>query len=204
MKILVTGFDPFGGEKINPAYEVVKRLKDNIGGAEVIKLQIPTAFNKSAEKTIEKIEEVNPDFVLNIGQAGGRSDITVERIAINIDDARIPDNLNQQPVDVKIDETGENAYFATIPVKEIVNSINSKNIPASVSNSAGTYVCNHTMYSILNYANKNKLSIKSGFIHIPFLFEQVLDKRNTPAMDLDTMITAIETAIEVIVSQKRD
>ncbi|OOM79758.1 pyrrolidone-carboxylate peptidase [Clostridium puniceum] len=203
MKILVTGFDPFGGESINPAYEVVKRLKDNIAGAEIIKLQIPTAFNKSTEIIVKNIEEINPDYVLSIGQAGGRFDITVERIAINIDDARIPDNLNQQPIDKKIDENGESAYFATIPVKEIVNSINSKNIPASISNSAGTYVCNHVMYSILNYAHKNDLNIQSGFIHIPFLFEQVMNKKNTPAMDLDSMITAIETAIEVIIFQKK-
>lgn len=203
MKILVTGFDPFGGESINPAYEVVKRLKDNIAGAEVIKLQIPTAFNKSTEMIIKKVEEINPDCVLSIGQAGGRYDITIERIAINIDDARIPDNLNQQPIDKKIDENGETAYFATIPVKEIVSSISSKNIPASISNSAGTYVCNHVMYSILNYARKNNLNIQSGFIHIPFLFEQVMDKKNTPAMDLNSMVTGIETAIEVIVSNKK-
>lgn len=202
MKILVTGFEPFGGEKINPAYEVVKRLKENIGGAQVVKLEIPTVFNKSVEMTVKKIEEINPDFVLSIGQAGGRFDVTVERIAINIDDARIPDNLHQQPIDTKIDATGENAYFASIPVKDIVNSILSKNIPASVSNSAGTYVCNHLMYGVLNYIHKNNLNIQSGFIHIPFLFEQVIDKKNTPAMNLEYMITAIETAIEVIISKK--
>lgn len=202
MKILVTGFDPFGGENINPAYEVVKKLSENIGGAEVIKLQIPTAFNKSLENTIEKIKEVNPDFVLNIGQAGGRFDITVERVAININDARIPDNLNQQPVDVKIDESGENAYFATIPIKSIVEMIKSKNIPASISNSAGTYVCNNVMYGVLNYIHKNNLNIQAGFIHIPFLFQQIIDKKNSPAMDLHTMVIAIETAIEAIVAQK--
>ena len=203
MKILVTGFEPFGGETINPAYEVVKRLKDNIGGAEVIKLEVPTAFNKSIETAVEKMKQINPDFVLNIGQAGGRYDISVERVAINISDARIPDNLNQQPVDVKIDEKGENAYFASIPIKDIAEAIKAKNIPASVSDSAGTYVCNHLMYGVLNYINQNNLNTKAGFIHIPYLLQQVINKQHTPAMDLYTMVTAIETAIEVIVAQNK-
>lgn len=204
MKILVTGFDPFGGESINPAYEVVKRIRDSISGAEVVKLQIPTAFNESIKKTADKIKEINPDFVLNIGQAGGRSGITVERVAININDARIPDNLNQQPVDTKIDEAGENAYFASIPIKAIVQAIRHKKIPAAVSDSAGTYVCNHIMYGVLNYIHKNNLNIKAGFIHIPYLFQQVIDKPNTPAMDIETMVEAIETAIEVIVTKDKD
>lgn len=204
MKILITGFNPFGGESINPAYEVVKRLRENIAGAEVIKLQVPTAFNACVQHTIEKINEINPDFVLNIGQAGGRYAVSVERVAINIDDARIPDNLKQQPIDTKIDETGESAYFASIPIKAIVKSIKAKNIPAAVSDSAGTYVCNHLMYGVLNYIHKNNLNIKAGFIHIPFLFQQVTDKPNTPAMDINTMVTAIETAIEVIVTTDKD
>lgn len=204
MKILVTGFDPFGGESINPAFEVIKNLKDKIAGAEVIKLQVPTAFNKSVEKTAEKVAEIKPDFVLNIGQAGGRSDITVERVAININDARIPDNLNQQPIDEVIDAEGEAAYFATIPVKAIVQSIREKNIPASVSNTAGTYVCNHLMYGTLNYIHKNNLNVKAGFIHIPFLFQQVINKPNTAAMELDTMVQAIEAAIETIVTTEND
>lgn len=202
MKILVTSFEPFGGEKINPAHEVVTSLKNNISGAEIVKLQVPTVFNVSLEHTIKKIEEIHPDVVLNIGQAGGRYGISVERIGINVNDARIPDNSNQLPVDEKIDETGENAYFATIPVKSIVKAIKEKNIPVSVSDSAGTYVCNNLMYGVLNYIHKNKLNMKAGFIHIPFLFQQVIEKPNTAAMDLNSMITAIETAIEVIINEK--
>jgi pyroglutamyl-peptidase len=204
MKVLLTGFDPFGGEKINPAFEVVKRVKENIAGAEIIKIQVPTAFNKSIEETVKKIEEIKPDFVLNIGQAGGRSGITVERVGINISDARIPDNLNQQPVDLKIDEDGEIAYFSTIPIKAIVEAIQNKNIPAAVSDSAGTYVCNHLLYGVLNYISKNQLSIKAGFIHIPYLFEQVVKKPNTAAMDIDTMVLAIETALEIICTVNQD
>lgn len=204
MKVLVTGFEPFGGENINPAYEVVRRLKETIAGAEIIKLQVPTAFNESITHTTNKIKEENPDFVLSIGQAGGRFGISVERVAININDARIPDNLNQQPIDTKIDENGENAYFASIPIKTIVQAIKAKYIPASVSDSAGTYVCNHLMYGVLNYIRKNSLNIKAGFIHIPFLFQQVVTKPNIPAMDINTMVAAVETAIEVMVTVSTD
>lgn len=204
MKILVTGFDPFGGEKVNPAFEVIKKLKDNIEEAEIVKLQVPTAFYSSVNKTVEKIEEIKPDAVLMIGQAGGRFDVTVERIAINLDDARIPDNEGNQPIDKLVDEEGLTAYFATLPIKAIVNKIKEKNIPSSVSNSAGTYVCNHLMYGVLNHIYKNKLNIKAGFIHIPFLLEQVLNKPNVPAMTLDCMVTAIESAIEVIARNEEE
>jgi pyroglutamyl-peptidase len=204
MKILVTGFDPFGGEKINPAFEVIKRLRGNIEGAEVVKLEIPTAFYSSTNKIVEKLKEVNPDVVLMIGQAGGRFEVTVERVGVNVDDARIPDNENQQPVDKAIDEDGLPAYFATIPIKAIVQEIKARNIPASVSNTAGTYVCNHIMYGVLNYIYKNKLNIKGGFIHIPYLLEQVITKPNTPAMSLEIMVEAIEIAIEAIVKHDKD
>ncbi len=117
MKILVTGFDPFGGEKINPAIESVKKLPDKILGAEIIKLEIPTVIGKSVDKIREKIKEVNPDVVLSIGQAGGRPDITVERVGINCDDCRIKDNEGNQPIDEKVVEDGPAAYFATVPIK---------------------------------------------------------------------------------------
>lgn len=204
MKVLVTGFEPFGGEVINPSFEVVKKLSEKINGADIIKLQVPTAFNNSITHTIEKIQEENPDFVLSIGQAGGRFGISVERVAININDARIPDNLNNQPIDTKIDETGENAYFASIPIKAIVQGLKANYIPTAVSDSAGTYVCNHLMYGVLNYIHKNNLNIKAGFIHIPYLFQQVTTKPNTPAMDINTMVKAIETAIDVMVATNSD
>lgn len=199
MKILLTGFDPFGGESINPAYEVVKRINDNINGAEIIKLEVPTVFYDSIARTIEKIEEIKPDFVINIGQAGGRSEISIERVAINIDDARIPDNKGQQPIDSPINPTGKSAYFATLPIKAIAQSIRDKKIPANVSDSAGTYVCNHLMYGVLDYIYQKNLPIQAGFIHIPFLMEQVLDKPKTASMDLNTLVIAIETAIQTAV-----
>lgn len=201
MKIIVTGFEPFGGEKVNPSLEVVKKIKDNIAGADVVKVKVPVVFDKAIKVVENAIEKEKPDFVLSIGQAGGRNSITVERIAININDARMNDNEGNCPVDVPIDEKGDAAYFATIPVKEIVKAIRNIKILAAVSNSAGTFVCNNLMYGVLNYISKNKLNIKSGFIHVPYLLEQVTDK-NAPSMSFDIMVRAAQAAIEAIVSHK--
>ena len=161
MKILVTGFDPFGGEPINPAIESVKRLPDNIAGAEIIKLEIPTVRKKS----LEKIEEA-------------------------IDEPIFPD--------------GENAYLVKLPVKAMVQNIQKNNIPASVSYTAGTFVCNHVLYGVLYLIEKKYKGKKSGFIHIPFLPEQVVDKRNTPSMELSTIVKGLTAAIEAIVKNDED
>mgnify|MGYP003106012216 FL=1 len=142
MKVLITGFDPFGGENINPALEAVKKLPDIIEGAEIIKLEIPTVFRKSLEKIEENLIKHKPDIVLSIGQAGGRFGITPERVAINIDDARIEDNEKNQPIDIEIFEDGKNAYFTNLPIKAMVKEMHAAGIPASVSNTAGTFVCN--------------------------------------------------------------
>lgn len=198
MKILVTGFDPFGGEPTNPAIESVKRIDDNIEGAEIIKLEIPTVFHKAADVVEEKIKEVKPDVVLSIGQAGGRYGITVERVAINQDDARIEDNEGNQPIDVKIREDGAPAYFSTLPIKAMVEEIKKEKLPASVSNSAGTFVCNHIMYQDLYLAEKYG-DIKAGFIHVPFLTEQVVDKKDTASMSLEDIVKGLNAAIRAIV-----
>lgn len=204
MKVLITGFDPFGGESINPAWEAVKAMKDNIDGIEIIKLQIPTVFKKSAEKLFAGIEEHKPDAVICIGQAGGRYDMSVERVAINMDDGRIPDNEGYQPIDTPVYEDGENAYFATLPIKGIVEEIKLAKIPASVSNTAGTYVCNHIMYSLLYYISKNNLNIKGGFIHVPYITEQVVDKKNMPYMEVTTITKALECAVQALNKYKVD
>lgn len=199
MKILVTGFDPFGGEKINPAIEAVKLLPNTIKGAEIEKLEIPTVFHKSADVVREKMNEFKPDVVLNIGQAGGRMGLTPERVAINQDDARIPDNEGNQPIDVAIQEDGQPAYFTKLPIKAMVEAMKNAGIPASVSNTAGTFVCNHIMYQTLYLVDKEFPEAKAGFMHIPFMTEQVLDKPNQPAMSLTDMARGIEAAIEAIV-----
>lgn len=208
MKILVTGFDPFGGEKINPALETIKRLPDTILGAQIIKLEIPTVVGKSLAKITEAVEKENPDVVLSIGQAGGRSEITVERIGINIDDCRIPDNEGNQPIDEPVIKGGPAAYFVTVPIKAIVENIKAHNIPASISNTAGTFICNHVCYGVAHLAAQRTAAgkpMKSGFIHIPFLPEQVIGKPAlTPSMSLETIVSGITHALEAIVEHGSD
>jgi pyroglutamyl-peptidase len=204
MKLLITGFDPFGNEKINPAWEAVKLLPSQIGNVEVKKLQIPTVFNKSIDVLLEGIKEHKPDVVLCIGQAGGRFDISIERVAINLDDARIKDNEGNQPIDEKIYLDGESAYFTTLPIKAMVEEIKKVKIPSSISNTAGTFVCNHIMYGLLYHINKFSLAKKGGFIHVPFITEQVIDKKNVPYMELETIAKGLEAAIKGISENDSD
>lgn len=194
MKIIVTGFDPFGGETINPSIECVKALPE-IEGVELIRLELPTVFKESAKRLNEVINDVKPDAVLSVGQAGGRPGITMERIAINVDDARIPDNISQQPIDEEIQVEGEAAYFSTLPIKRIVKAIREAGISAEVSNSAGTFVCNHIMYQALFAAKKADKPFKAGFMHIPFIPEQTADK---PSLPLEESTKALQIAIETI------
>ncbi|WP_297815414.1 pyroglutamyl-peptidase I [uncultured Lactobacillus sp.] len=201
MKILVTGFDPFGADKINPAIEAVKRLSDEINGAQIIKLEIPTVFNKSAEVVKKAIEKENPDYVLNVGQAGGRSSLTPERVAININDGRIPDNEGYQPLGETIHEDGPTAYFTQLPIKAEAKAIRDAGLPASVSNTAGTYVCNHIMYQVQYMRDKEFPNIKAGFIHIPFLPEQVINRPNTPSMALADIVKGLTAALGAIVER---
>lgn len=203
MKILVTGFDPFGGEETNPAYEAVKLLPDRISGSEIIKLEIPTVFSKSSIVVEEAIKKHNPNVVLNIGQAGGRSSISVEMVAINLVEARIPDNEGEQPIDEKLQEDGETAYFATIPVKGMVKNVRDQGIPSNISYTAGTYVCNSIMYNVLYMTDKKYNDIRAGFIHVPYSTEQAAGKPDgTPSMSLDTIAKGLEYAIEAIVDDK--
>ncbi|SHH89379.1 pyroglutamyl-peptidase I . Cysteine peptidase. MEROPS family C15 [Caloranaerobacter azorensis DSM 13643] len=204
MKVLITGFEPFGGEKINPALEAVKKLDDEIAGAKIIKAEIPTVFRKSIEELEKIIEREKPDITICVGQAGGRFDITIERVAINIDDARIPDNEGNQPIDEPIFLDGLNAYFAKLPIKAMVKELRENKIPASVSNSAGTFVCNHIMYGLLYLIDKKYPAMRGGFIHVPFIPEQVIDKRNTPSMSLDNITKGIGLAIKAAIENKED
>ena len=199
MKVLVTGFDPFGGEKLNPALEAIKSLPSEIQGAEVRWLEVPTVFYKSAKILEEEIRIYQPDIVLCIGQAGGRKGLTPERVAINQDDARIQDNEGNQPIDRPIQLDGPPAYFSSLPIKAMVQAIKEEGLPASVSNTAGTFVCNHLMYQVLYLVEKEFPTIKAGFLHIPYMMEQVIDKPNTPAMDLVDIVQGIEAAIRATI-----
>lgn len=202
MKILVTGFDPFGGEKVNPALEAVKSLPSEIHGAEIHWVEIPTVFYKAADVLETAIIRYQPDAVLCIGQAGGRASLTPERVAINQDDARIPDNQGNQPIDTPIRLDGQAAYFSTLPIKAMVQAIKEEGLPATVSNTAGTFVCNHLMYQALYLADKKFPDMRAGFMHIPYMTEQVINKPNTASMNLTDIVRGIEVAIGAIVDYK--
>ena len=195
-KILITGFDPFDGQSINPSSEIIKKLNDLDQTYQLIKLQVPVVFEESANLVIPMIIQEKPDVIILLGQAGGRKEISLERVAINIDDARIPDNKNNQPVDQVIKPDGKNAYFSTLPIRTIVNQL--KDYPIGISNSAWTYVCNHLMYQVLYTLDIHHIQAKAGFIHVPFLPEQTNDP-SIFSMSLDQMVHLINQVIHVIV-----
>ena len=203
MKILVTGFDPFDKEKINPAYEAVKLLPAQICGADIIKLEIPTVFCRCAEMVEKAIEQHNPDVVICVGQAGGRSCISVEKVAINFAEARIPDNEGNQPLDKAIVPDGPAAYFSTLPVKAMVENVRSYGIPSNLSYSAGTFVCNDVMYRLLHILSTKYHHIKGGFIHVPYTLSQAATKPDgTAGWDEATIAKGLEYAIEAVVLNK--
>lgn len=208
MKVLITGFQPFGGESINPAYEAVKLLPQQIDGASIVKREIPVVFNEGAEVVRKAIQKENPDIVICVGQAGGRSGITLEFVGINYADARIPDNNGGQPVDQTIQPDGENAYFTSLPVKAMVSSLKQAGIPASISYSAGTYVCNDVMYQLLYFLHTEFAgrmpAMRGGFIHVPFADEQVVNKPNTPSLPLGTIARGLELCIRAAIQNETD
>lgn len=199
MKILVTGFDSFGGEPINPAWEAVNKINITRPDIEVVKLQIPTVFGKGPAKIVEKIKEVHPDAVLSIGQAGGRANITVEYVGVNVRVGRIPDNEGNVPDYDPAAADGADAYISNLPTRAMVDAIKKAGLPASMSFTAGAYVCNDVLYSIRYYGEHEGKGLKSGFIHVPFIASQVLDKpATTPWMSLDDIVRALEAAIVAI------
>ncbi|MEO3410390.1 pyroglutamyl-peptidase I [Levilactobacillus brevis] len=204
MKLLITGFDPFGGEKTNPAIEAVKRLPAAIAGATVVPLEIPTVFGTCAEVVRQAIITERPDVVLSVGQAGGRSALTPERIAINLDDGRIPDNAGFQPVDQPIQPNGPAAYFTQLPVKAMAQAIRQAGLPSHVSTTAGTYVCNHIMYQVQHLRATEFPQLQAGFIHIPFLPEQVVQRSGVPSLSLTDDVRGLMAAIRAIVIAHAD
>ena len=204
MKILVTGFDPFGGDTINPALEAVNLLPYEIQGHTIEKLEIPTVFNKSKVTIENKLKATHFDIVLAIGQAGGRFELTPERIGINIDDARIPDNEGNQPIDEMIQSSGDAAYFSNLPVKRMTEAIKTAGVPARLSNTAGTFVCNHILYQLGFLQATQFPNIKFGFIHVPFIPEQVTDKPEQPSMSIQTIAKGLKAALESIIESDED
>ena len=206
MKILVTGFQPFGGESMNPAYEAVKLLPQQMEGAALIKKEIPVVFDEGAEVVRQAIQEEKPDVVICVGQAGGRAGVTPEFVGINYADARIPDNAGNSPMSQPIKADGENAYFTGLPVKAMVTAMKAENIPAAISYSAGTYVCNDVMYQLLYYLNTEfaDQNIRGGFIHVPFCDEQVVNKPGVPALSLTTIARGLELCIRAAIYNEKD
>lgn len=190
-KLLITGFDPFGGAQINPSWEAVKLLPETVGEYELCKLEIPTVFHLAAAKVLERAEEICPDVILCIGQAGGRSAVTPERIGINMRSARIADNAGNQPAEEIIIADGPDGIFSTVPVMEMVQAVQAAGLPAAVSNTAGTFVCNDTLYTLLHhYAGT---AVRVGFIHVPYLPAQ-----GTPNLPLEQITQALTAAISAL------
>ncbi len=193
--VLVTGFEPFGGEDVNPSWEICRGLPGAIGHARIHTLRVPTEFRRAIEVVAAAIEEAEPATVVLLGQAGGRACLSVERVAINVDDARIPDNAGLKPVDEPVAPAGPPAYFATVPIKAMVAAIRDAGIPAEVSNSAGTFVCNHLFYGVLHFLAASGRDARAGFIHVPWLESQAIARPGEPAMALATMVRGVEAAI---------
>lgn len=190
-RLLITGFDPFGGGRVNPSWEAVKRLPDRVGGYELCKLGIPTVFSLAAELVLEEAARFQPDVILCVGLAGGRDAVTPERIAVNIRDARIPDNAGFQPGGEPVVPEGPAAYFSTVPVREMAQAIRDAGIQAAVSNTAGTFVCNDVLYTLLY--KYDGTGVRVGFIHVPRLPEQ-----GEPSLPLEKTAEALTAAIGVL------
>ena len=188
-KLLITGFDPFGGAAVNPSWLAVEQLPGRVGDFAIYKRMIPTVFGAAAEAVLEEAEKVQPDVILCVGQAGGREAVTPERIAVNIRDARIADNAGNQPRGEFVVPEGPTAYFATVPVEKMAEGIRQAGIPATVSNSAGAFVCNDVLYSLLHHYHGTQTKV--GFIHVPYIPEQ-----GSPAMELERITSALRLAIE--------
>jgi pyroglutamyl-peptidase len=204
--VLLTGFDPFDGAAINPSWEAVRRLDGWTGeGFRVEVRELPCVFGDAAEALRGVVDALRPDLVIAVGQAGGRPEISIERIAINVDDARIPDNAGRQPVDVPIVADGPAAYFTTLPIKAMAAAIRARGIKAGVSQTAGTFVCNHVFYALMHHLRERSQAVKAGFIHVPFLPEQAAAwPTPTPDMALEDIVTALRVAVEVALATDAD
>ncbi|WP_371763581.1 pyroglutamyl-peptidase I [Massilia sp.] len=202
--VLLTGFEPFNGAAINPSWEAVRALDGWSGpGFAVVARQLPCVFGTALDVLRESIAGVKPDIVIAVGQAGGRSEMSLERVAVNVDDASIRDNAGNQPVDTPVAADGPAAYFTTLPVKAIVKALRLRGFPSGVSQTAGTFVCNHVFYGLMHHAVGQPL--KAGFIHVPFLPEQAADRpERPPSMALRDIVDALRIAVEVAVVTETD
>ncbi|HEV7816206.1 MAG TPA: pyroglutamyl-peptidase I [Janthinobacterium sp.] len=205
--VLLTGFEPFNQDSVNPAWEAVRALDGWSGaGFTVAARQLPCVFGRANAELADAVAALKPALVIAVGQAGGRSELSVERVAINVDDARIPDNAQRQPIDQAIAAHGPAAYFSTLPIKAIVQRLRESGLPASVSQSAGTFVCNHVFYGLMQQAAAQPAGreIRAGFIHIPYLPQQAAAHPGAPSMALADMVQGLRIAVEVALSVQQD
>lgn len=205
--VLVTGFEPFGGETLNPSWEAARALDgERLGDLVFAARRLPCVVDDAGPALIDAIEALNPALVLCLGLAGGRTDVSIERVAINVVDARIPDNAGRQPVDEPVIDGGPAAYFSALPIKALVSRLRASDIPASVSQSAGTYNCNAIFYSLLHCIATERPALRGGFIHVPYLPQMAAAHPGAPSMDIRVLIEAVEimvaTALEVSIDVK--
>ena len=203
--ILVTGFEPFGGEPVNPALEAIKRLEGRVVVNHIIVTRaMPVVRYLAIDAILKHIQETDPVLVLAVGQAGGRLEITPERVAINIDDYRIPDNGGLQPVDEPIVAGAPAAYWSTLPIKAMVAAMKAGGIPASVSNTAGTFACNHLFYGLMHHLAQSGDKVRGGFVHIPYLPEQAARLGAQPSMSVETIVNGLEIALKTALISLED
>jgi len=200
--VLLTGFEPFGGESINPSGEIARQLHGTvIGGHRVVGALLPCVFGAAITELRKQLRATKPVLIIGVGQAGGRAEVTPERVAINVDDARIADNAGRQPVDRRVVRGGPAAYWSTLPIKAITTALQRKGIPVAVSQTAGTFVCNHVFYGLMHELRRQK-RVRGGFIHVPFLPQQA--KPGQPNLTLEVMTAAIGAAVAVALKTRRD
>jgi pyroglutamyl-peptidase len=192
--LLITGFDPFGGQTVNPSWAVAEALPDTIGEYRLVKLQLQTLYGKAAETVLRQAAECHPDVILCMGLAGGRKAVTPEVVAINLREASIPDNAGVKYENAPVIADGPAAYFATLPVREMVGAIRAKEIPAALSYSAGTYVCNDVLYTLLHRFHGTETRV--GFVHVPYIPQQVAEGQ--PSLPLEQAVEAIQAAIQAL------
>ena len=202
--VLLTGFQPFGGEQVNPSWQAVSALHGaRIAGHRVVARELPVAFGTSLKVLRAALKETQPSLVICVGQAGGRAQLSLERVAINVDDARIPDNAGQQPVDVPVIAEGPAAYFSTLPIKAMREALRSAGFPVEVSQTAGTYVCNHVFYGLM-HALRRQRAVRAGFIHIPYSPAQASMHAGTPSVAVETVTEALRLAVQVALKTRAD
>ena len=206
MKVLLTGFEPFDRETVNPSWEAVRALDGwRVGGAVVHARRIPCVFGTALRALDAAIDELQPQLVVAVGQAGGRSELMPERVAINVDDGRIGDNAGHQPIDQPVVAGAPAAYFSTLPIKAMVRDLRAAGIPAAVSNSAGTFVCNHLFFGLMHRAATRPVpGMRAGFLHVPYLPEQAARLPGQPSMALATMVAGLRVALATALAVRED